>query len=108
MKLTEQCKQDFEEWYMKEYRMLIEKGKMVHSVNAFYNFPNSMKWGVYLLFFELKGIHIWVEPFYTNEIMNGWVGRIPSNAITDVLDRRGDVCEAAVERANNIYNEKFK
>lgn len=98
MKLTAKCKEDFEKWL---------RTKTICSNLWFYTLPLSMQYGIYVDFFDSLKIDVNVK---SNQ--NGFFSRV--NDITTYKGKgtirgfktRGEARSVAIEKANEIYNEK--
>ena len=103
MKLTGQCKIDFEKWYLKLVEDLREDYHGYHKsivLSKFYREIPSMQYGVIVDFFDANDIiiEITLEAYYQVHINKSW-----QKNNSDTLH---EAREKAVEAANNIYNEK--
>tara|TARA_R110000744_G_scaffold372161_1_gene483683 strand:- start:1906 stop:2283 length:378 start_codon:yes stop_codon:yes gene_type:complete len=125
MKLTGKCKGAFEKWYMNSSSIYFSAG--YHEVlsrlygvshegelSVFYHSPESMQYGVYVDWFDSVGVKIVVD-FDTNK--NKWFAWLLRNQRVRVLMRdnifeqlflesRPEARTAAIEKANEIYNER--
>lgn len=93
MILTEQCKQDFETWYLKTTGFNVED---FSNECTFYELPNAMKYGLFVDFFD--GVGIDINSIYFGEIY------ILDNMYQDDNNHRGEARIQAIEKANEIYN----
>ena len=100
MKLTGKCKEDFEKWYSIEF----EKRNLPYS-QGFDISDNSIKYGVYVDFFDSVGVNIW--DYSTDK--NKWYFSILSNFRflnnnKNHFDTRNEARTEAIKKANEIYN----
>lgn len=113
-----QCKKDFEKW-MKETYKDVTVGHPHDMVgcqslsDAFKYIPPSMQWGVIVDFFDSVGIYINIEwwqstDLYPSKECNYFIVAIDHEEVADYLDTRQEARAAAIEKATEIYNEKFK
>lgn len=104
MILTEQCKEDFEDW-IRPQSDKEERGKSYHSYNPyfFYKLPFSMQYGVLVDFFTSEEIYITI----INEIDFIGIGITP-NDYTDYRSKTlNEARTKAIEKANEIYNNEI-
>lgn len=103
--LTGKCKEAFEKWYSDQH----PNGHWYALVN-FYGLPFSMKYGVYLEFFDSVGILVkafdypmskgddwWWDIRLKNEEYNDWE--------SGGFKTRQEAQKQAIIKANEIYNE---
>tara|TARA_R110002167_G_scaffold5443_2_gene25645 strand:+ start:205 stop:525 length:321 start_codon:yes stop_codon:yes gene_type:complete len=104
MKLTEKCKEDFENWILnddnsEEYRF----GQNL-STN-FEELPSSFKYGVYVDFFDCAGIYISVSGLVLSKT---YICDVSMNSNVeyyyDGFETRKGARNEAIEKANEIYN----
>ena len=98
MKLTGKCKEDFENWYRKQTP---EMGYW-YSILNFNNLPFSMKYGVYVDFFDSVGLIVEAQ-----RCLNGYkyyVTSTPKYFQAFEYKTRQEAREKAIEKANEIYN----
>lgn len=96
MELTGKCKEDFEEWFIERFWTgdwaMSDAEKMgLFRVKKFYLLPPSMKYGVYVDFFDSVDISMKCK-----------------DVIFEIYSENTNRYEArtkAVEKANEIYNE---
>ena len=104
MKLTGKCKADFEKWLCKEHNYTDDEG--IPYANDFYELPNSMQYGVYVDYFDSVGIIIEITTDH-KKIPTFWVD-INNKQVDDIeLNTRQESRTKAIEKANEIYNEKL-
>ena len=108
MKLTGKCKEDFENWlYKQDWYDTLDYGG--NNANMWVYSPYSMQYGVYVDFFDSVGILVNVK-----RNQNGYFSQV--NGMTTWKKQttiRGDKTRPeartkAIEKANEIYNEKTK
>ena len=102
MELTGKCKEDFEEWV---YNHICDDNKIKRPYEI-YDYPDSIKWGVYLDFFDSFGLNITI----TLEFDYGYI--IQENRYDEIEEvkrwysTRSEVRNEVITKANQIYNEK--
>jgi hypothetical protein len=103
--LTGKAKEDFEKWY--DSNKANESAGSV-TINSFYSqLPPSMQYGVYVDFFDEKGVFIEIQKEW-----NFWeyfVNCYPYGYYESDLNSCKTIAEArqkAVEKANKIYNKQ--
>ena len=111
MELTGKCKEEFEKWYLQNITELeIEIDSCYHSeldIEMFYKLPKSMRYGVYVDFFDSVGVVIDIDsemvsenPFFDFTID----GKDGHNGDGKEYETRPEARAAAIEKANEIYN----
>ena len=108
MKLTDKAKTEFEKWYSVSIGF---KGEVIY-LEELYVLPDSMKYGVYVDFFDSVGVRIevflnWSESGFLS-IVNGRHANIQvliENTHTP-LKTRPEARTKAIELANEIFNKK--
>lgn len=94
MKLTGNCKDEFEKWYRKNN---------THSRWVQFEIAgNSMKFGVYVDFFDSVGILINISPLNFPLDNNFWSS---VNGKVKYHKTRPEARTAAIEKANEIHNK---
>ena len=117
--LTGKCKEDFEKWYLskrkKEFslnylEMIFSfwlQQQRLASLNAFNCSPFSMQYGVYVDFFDSVGIKIIIGTGFSGYLFNY---RLSITGMQDEFDNeiesRNEARIKAIEKANEIYNQK--
>ena len=91
MKLTGKAKEDFEKWYLKEYR-----DAWGMELLWFDTTPFSMQYGVYVDFFDFNNIWIQNGIIIANNKFYYYGG-----------NTRTEARQKAIEKANEIYNNKL-
>lgn len=108
MKLTGQCKKDFEKWYIDNimnYKLPFEK----HSYNniGFYTLSHSMQYGVLVDFFDSVGMYIEDisinDSDFTFQIWNKESKKSIANGKEEF--KRQIAREQAITKAKEIYNK---
>ena len=107
MKLTDKCKVDFEKWQKDED--WFENSSMFDidytNLELFNELPNSLKYGVYVDFFDSVGIVISigfykgvgnVKPYYQWDI---------EDIFSEDIETRKETRKEAIEKANEIRNK---
>jgi len=99
--LTEKCKQDFEEWYR-----INNYPNKFHAILHFDALQLSMQWGVYQDFFDSVKMQIYIKPT-ADERWSVYIDFFGHCILTDYIycDTRQEARKAAIEKANEIYNE---
>jgi hypothetical protein len=105
MKLTGKCKEDFEKWFLKDID--IDEDEFFNNDTVlliFYEESESMKYGVYVDFFDSVGIYIDVTNIDSCNTLFACV-------INDKLPKfyfssRQEARTQAIEKANEIYNKQ--
>ena len=115
MKLTGQCKEDFEKCYEDKYGVLPED---FSNECTFYELDDNMQYGVYVDFFDSVGIHVsMVYSMTANTEVNMKEEYRYSIIFFDKIDTsicsisftessRQEARAKAIEKANEIYNAK--
>ena len=128
MELTGKAKEQFEEWYLKTIPSLSDwrykkNGRIEKcpSLLRFHKLPDSMKWGVYIDFFDSVGVYATLIPNWKKGIRTFHVGfHVEYGGVIDSLflrpekdspffskyDTRQEARTAAIEKANEIVNNK--
>jgi hypothetical protein len=100
MKLTGKCKEDFREYLLNG---IVDAS---YTYRYFITLPKSMQFGVYVDFFDSVGINI-IARTYCYVIYEKSLGVKESNSLDEGFSKsRPDAREKAIEKANEIYNEK--
>ena len=102
MKLTGKCKEDFEKWLLYcgvygEYEYHLDEDLVSH----FENLKTSMKYGVYVDFFDSVDIRISMN----QHNKDFWVDIQKTFFESDMLLTRVEARIVAIEKANEIYNK---
>ena len=107
MKLTGKCKEDFEKWWKIDH--------IKHQLEAFYDLPPSMLYGVMVDFFDSVGIYISDcsdntlsrkdEPFFNHWGFSCEVELDCEHYETAQYKTRPQAREQAILKANEIYND---
>jgi hypothetical protein len=103
MTLTGKCKEDFDNWR--------EKINHIEGSNLFYATSKSMQHGVYEDFFDSVGVRVFIEEEYDKMLgyqrgFNPLVNGVQYYQANDCFINRQEARERAIEKANEIYNEK--
>ena len=109
MTLTGKCKEAFES-YLEELNRRDIEGVYCDYNGTFYCYndyhfsclPESMQYGVYVDFFDSVGIDIEI---YTT--VYGFDFMIKTNIFLSYFETRAEARTAAIEKANEIYNERL-
>lgn len=97
MKLTGQAKEDFEKWYKVEY----DKSNLPY-IDGFNITPLSIRYGVYVDWFDSVGIKIHVIPYNNGRFFI----HVLSDSSGESTETRNEARTKAIEKANEIYNNK--
>ena len=97
MNLTGKCKEAFEKWFVNHDTL-----NSMMNYEAFYDFDESMKWGVYQDFFGIVNIN--VDVFSSIET-KGYLSSVDFDT-EHQFELRQDARTAAIEKANEIFNNK--
>jgi hypothetical protein len=114
MELTGIAKEDFKNWFLKQYELKESEPKVFELDEAtkdalmehfYYGISEAMQWGEFVDFFDSKGFYITIQKadlpakdyFY-------WM--INDMEYYNSFDKRPEARVAAIEEANNIYNNK--
>jgi hypothetical protein len=101
MELTGKCKIDFEKWLRPSINSDYRFGQALTA--NFEVLPPSMRYGVYVDFFDSVGIYIEIDHYtydaWTAEIFN------PEPSFQSIMrETRNESQTEAIEKANEIYN----
>ena len=110
MKLTGKCKEDFEGWLQKylwdyEPEIILQYEDISESLNSdcLSRFPDSMKYGVYVDYFDSVGGRIEIMRHSIDDMWGCYI----NGAVQGVrLKSRHEARTKAIERANEIRNEQ--
>jgi len=113
MKLTGKCEQEFEKWYCEVYK----PSSKLTDINWYYFYVKdnfevmtpSEKWGVYVDFFDNVGIIIELDCGnlrHSDEERVYFQSGIRGHKFSDVKDTRPEARTAAVEKADEIFNNR--
>ncbi len=112
MKLTGKCKEDFEKWFQEKseshYRL----------VEWFEALDFNMQYGVYVDFFDIKGVITDIQPFInydSNKYTDIDLFSVNITVLNEVMEdtffgeykTRKEARTAAIEKANELYNSKL-
>ena len=112
MELTGKCKEEFEVWYIPYIRKNPFVGDRYFDdtlITQFYEWSDSMQYGVYVDYFDSVGIMISV-PYTYNVTMNGcdWFHvRVDNKYVVNGLKTRPEARQKAIEKANELRNEQL-
>lgn len=103
MKLTGKCKEDFDKWLnLPALTGDVHNFKVIIGLNKFNDLTDSMKYGVYVDFFDSAGINIASE---IDSCANDYMYLSVVNFKTiDAHESRQEARIAAIEKANELYN----
>lgn len=100
MELKGKCKEDFEKWYSIEFENRNLPYKQGFDISDL-----SIKYGVYVDFFDSKGIYIEIEHYSSDD----WLFKIfnPTPVFQSTMkEPRQEVRMEAIRKANEIYNKQ--
>jgi len=108
MKLSGKCKEDFDTWLNPMYLEEVETGS---HITVFEYVGNEMRYGVYVDFFNSVDIRIEITNEFDkilnyNRGFNTIVNNIQLFFNNDCFESRPEARAAAIEKANQIYNNK--
>ena len=119
MKLTGQCKEDFEKWRSEKYQECdLELSHDIFPFNwlLFNTVPFEMQYGVLVDFFDSVGLNIYVSPgrygeYYSTKNMQDYHARVLEKRFNfiheiGVFNKSHEAREEAIKAANNLYNNK--
>ncbi len=123
MELTGKCKEEFEKWFKATYCFMgnmQREGQQFETdeqfISKFEHFnisPSSMQYGVYVDFFDSVGIGIVSNTFtisnetsYNFDIYHNGGYLSNREALKDVCKMRSEARTAAIEKANELFNER--
>lgn len=119
MELTKKCKADFEKWFLlKEYEdYYIEndnktgvptyEGRYMH-YQGIEDFPDSMKYSVYVDFFDSKSLTIFIDFYHVKQFKYSiWNYYVNVDGFQGYLTRKEARTEA-IKKANTLYNKKHQ
>ena len=110
--LTGKCKEDFEKWIITDFvRDNLDPNDTLSNPSfdskLFYSMPFSMQWGVYLSWLDSLDYYMiltkephgfWSWVILHNEFVVEWSEQ------TDDIKTRQEAQQAAIQKANEIYN----
>ena len=96
MKLTGKCQEDFKKWCSTE-----DGFQRIQLHSDFYILTESMRYGVYVDFFDTANIRISMNQFNKEY----WFDIDPQAEDCECLKTRTEARIAAIEKANEIYNK---
>src|SRR4030065_1375280 len=109
MELTGKCKVYFEKWISKQkYSITHDVGErqmnIVNLGSMFNQLPTSMKYGVYLDFFDSLDMQIYIKPTMSNK-WSVYIDFFGHHILTDYLtkDTRQEARTEVIKKANEIY-----
>lgn len=103
MELTRKSKDNFEEWYRETYGYPSD-------LKQFYKSVDSMKYGVYVDFFDSVGIRLFTHDEFAEPLEFGFkyshseFGTLKPVGIRNKHETRPEARTLAIKRANEIYN----
>jgi hypothetical protein len=106
MELTGKCKEIFENWYLKDAPQ-DDNYYLDFRLRSFYSKEKSMKYGVYVDFFDSVGSHVSVSGLVLSKTYICDISVISNvEHYYDGFPTRLEARTAAIEKANEIYNSK--
>lgn len=106
MELTGKAKEDFNNWYLNHIKSYNDKLISNTDTNYFNLLTDSMKYGVYVDWFDSEGIFTSIEPLYDMQGTNRlciYSLLIDCNYYLQCKNRQ-EARTKAIEKANEIYN----
>jgi hypothetical protein len=106
MNLTGKCKKDFDKWL--KYLLTGDSNYNDYILLNFYNSSNSMKYGVYVDFFDSVEIHIEMVKHTHYGFCCSMVNSLGGSPCEELVSfkTRPEARTAAIEKANELYNLK--
>ena len=104
MILTGQCKEDFDKWFMKNKPEATAR-LYCPRIKIFEVLPLSMQYGVYVDLLDSVGIIINIRSNYDIWFNIIWHEEIDAGD-DSFFDTRLQARKAAIEKANDLYNER--
>ncbi len=114
MELTGKAKEDFNKWYLKHIKSYNDKLISNTDENYFNLLTNSMKYGVYVDWFDSVGFEIFIKSVGVVEyerdsvkyyfVITDSLRKRLSNYLAFRSDTRQEARLKAIEKANEIYN----
>ena len=106
MKLTGKCKEEFEKWLLYcgvygEYEYHLDEDLVSH----FENLKTSMKYGVYVDFFDSVGIYVQIETRLFDNEHPVYIYHKRNYTRVGRYKKRPEARTTAIEKANEIYNK---
>lgn len=105
MELTGKCKEKFEE-YLLNNDICCVKFSDGDYIIMFDTFIDSMKYSVIEDFFDLVGIQMLIEPVITKRFRVCLYFHNRGISLDNRFDARPEARTAAIEKANQIFNER--
>ena len=107
MELTGAAKEAFEKWYYNQSDIpQLYDDYTLDYVSQFYNLPDSMKWGVYVDWFDSVGYHLSITFDGFDEF--GWEVDMFKETITCPLwmDTRPEARTEAIKKGDELFNNQ--
>lgn len=100
--LTGQCKSDFFSWLENNYELII---KDCGGLDYFWaSLPHICEYALITEWFDSVGIYVSVN----HSVRHEWFSFKVCADYTDGFETRQEATKAAIEKANELYNDKFK
>ena len=101
MKLTGKCKEEFEKWY--------DLSDITTHWRVWEFMCDSMQYGVYVDFFDSVGIQVSNRPYFDTfewrvDMIDHEKKKVNTNSDTELT--RHEARTAAIEKANELFNER--
>jgi hypothetical protein len=119
MKLTGKAQEEFKKWLNTQKYGLVWRPKherhahIIPQEEYFNKLPQSMKWGVYVDFFDSQGIHFACYASLGDKNVFEYSYMFDAHCVQDqfvgeYFKTRDEARKSAIEQANKILNEKLK
>lgn len=102
MKLTGKAKEDFEKWLKDKRHFVISVEEDFQAI--WFNCSDSMKYGVYVDWFDSVAIEIYIRFYRENDFKFEIYKRFVRMSDKSPYNTRPEARTAAIEKANKIYN----
>ena len=100
MKLTKHAKEEFEKWYQSK-----EQDHYYEFLDEFNRLSNSMKFGVFLDWFDSVGVEIY---FQCDETLIIFENHEPCDIPFRQFDTRNEAQTKAIELSSDLFNKRYE
>ena len=111
--VTEKNKKQFEEWFLNKEHDFVEDQEYWH-FGIFYNLPFEMQIGVYLAYYDSKGIFVDSEKSYdlviedlTDEFESGFWYKKDYRSTKGYFNSRNEAYKEAFKEMDKLMNEEL-
>ena len=114
MKLTDKCKEAFEEWYIESFNEygsgdMPSLNGIPYECRGFYNYAHAMQYGVFYQFFRSVNITITIEKDFVHTGSEVYYYNVfPSNFLNNFEMTLTEAMSVAIDEANNSFNKDLK